>query len=263
MSEIIVPSFVLTEERMEEYLAEIKAKGVSEASIVKYRTPLKDLYLWLGDEKYVTRERLCEWRKNLESRNCAQITVQTYVTTINTFLRFCCHEELCIPRPMKNDLTGQTFGYLTAISLAGKNNRRNIVWKCRCKCGNEIDVPATLLINMNTTSCGCLKGEQLQYANRYVEGTSLRQTLADDSISKRTASGYTGVYQKRGKWIARIQYKGVLYSLGSYFKKEDAVKARAMAKELIKEDAQVLFDKTSHLYGKRPMRPSKPTHPVA
>lgn len=44
------------------------------------------------------------------------------------------------------------------------------------------------------------------------------------------------------KWQARITYKGVQYSLGCYFNIDDAVKARARAKELVMADAQGLLD---------------------
>ena len=60
----------------------------------------------------------------------------------------------------KNDLTGQVFGYLTVISDTGKtNNARNIIWKCQCKCGNEIEIPGSYLTKGSTTSCGCYKKE--------------------------------------------------------------------------------------------------------
>ena len=38
---------------------------------------------------------------------------------------------------MRKDITGMKFGRLTAIEPVGKDNRRNILWKCRCDCGNE------------------------------------------------------------------------------------------------------------------------------
>ena len=59
----------------------------------------------------------------------------------------------CIKHP---DLTGQRFGKLTVISKAEiKDDLRH--WKCKCDCGNYIDVPATRLKRGITKSCGCLK----------------------------------------------------------------------------------------------------------
>ena len=60
----------------------------------------------------------------------------------------------------KKDLIGKTFGYLTVISDTGKiNSHRNVIWKCKCKCGNQIEVPGARLLNGSTSSCGCFKSE--------------------------------------------------------------------------------------------------------
>ena len=57
------------------------------------------------------------------------------------------------------DLTGQKFGYLTAIEIdpTVKNGRTN--WKCLCKCGNYTTVVAFQLRSGKTTSCGCRRYE--------------------------------------------------------------------------------------------------------
>ncbi len=257
MKTVVDNAYLLTEEAIEAYLADVREAGVAASAIAKYRTPLKDLFTWLGNDKIVTAERLVAWRGEIESRGYAPKTIWNYIGQINTFFRSYGYETLCIPKPLRKDLTGKTFGYLTAITPVGKNERNNVIWKCQCRCGKEVDVAATQLIAMNTTSCGCLKTDIIRYINRYEGGTELRKVLSDDAISHRTASGYTGVYLVRGKWVARMIYKGISYSLGSYFKIEDAVKARALAKERVMEDAQGLYEATAHLYGSMPARPIK------
>ena len=52
------------------------------------------------------------------------------------------------------DLTGQTFGYLTAIEPVGHRNSC-ILWKCKCKCGKYANVQTSSLLSGVTTSCGC------------------------------------------------------------------------------------------------------------
>ena len=52
------------------------------------------------------------------------------------------------------DLTGQRFGHLIVLEYAGKVREYN-VWKCRCDCGNEVTVRATLLTTGKKTYCGC------------------------------------------------------------------------------------------------------------
>ena len=66
-------------------------------------------------------------------------------------------------------------------------------------------------------------------------------SLKEDTPSPHTRSGYVGVAPKRGKWYAYITYQGKRYHLGTYSNIDDAVKARARAKELVMEDARQLL----------------------
>jgi hypothetical protein len=58
------------------------------------------------------------------------------------------------------DLTGQTFGRLTVISIANSQKRR-VFWKCRCVCGNVCEKAASSLRKGHVKSCGCLHRETL------------------------------------------------------------------------------------------------------
>lgn len=56
----------------------------------------------------------------------------------------------------KKDLTMQKFGLLTALYDTNKRAcNGNIIWHCKCDCGNECDVASTNLITGHTRSCGC------------------------------------------------------------------------------------------------------------
>lgn len=59
----------------------------------------------------------------------------------------------------KDNLEGLTFGRLTVERLAGFNGQRARIWRCKCECGNEVDVIAASLKNGATTSCGCRQRE--------------------------------------------------------------------------------------------------------
>ena len=64
-------------------------------------------------------------------------------------------------RPL-NDLTGMTFGYLTAIDLCGRK-RRGATWRVRCICGEEKIIAAGELVRqrgISTRSCGCKERER-------------------------------------------------------------------------------------------------------
>lgn len=58
----------------------------------------------------------------------------------------------------KIDITGRKYGRLTVLRENGKQ-RGNILWLCRCDCGNEINAIAYNLKNGHTRSCGCLSSE--------------------------------------------------------------------------------------------------------
>lgn len=67
--------------------------------------------------------------------------------------------------PKKLDLVGQKFGKLTVIESAPNKGRRT-QWKCKCECGNECIVLTESLRSGRTSSCGCLRSEQLVQRNR-------------------------------------------------------------------------------------------------
>lgn len=57
------------------------------------------------------------------------------------------------------DLTGQTFGKLTALSENGRHENGRILWECLCECGKTVNIANNNLHSGNTKSCGCLKKE--------------------------------------------------------------------------------------------------------
>ncbi len=253
----------LTDEKIRQYLRSKLDAGVSAVAAAKYKTPLYHLLRWLGEDPQLQPHRLQLWRDQLGEAGYRKATIQAYVKVVNDFLRTTGYAWLCIPRPLRNDLSGRSFGYLTAIAPVPRRQRNNVVWKCVCKCGKEVQVPGVMLLGGNTTSCGCLNVEILKHTNRYEDGTNLRQSLEDRVRNPNSASGYVGVQPKRDKWYAYITYKGVRHNLGTYTRLEDAVKARARAKEWVMEDAARLYQETQSHYGESPRRPPRPPRSLA
>lgn len=68
-------------------------------------------------------------------------------------------ESLDYPRLL--DITGQTFGRLTAESITGTNSWGNVRWMCSCSCGRQVVVTSGNLHRGNTKSCGCLRTHNL------------------------------------------------------------------------------------------------------
>lgn len=54
------------------------------------------------------------------------------------------------------DLTGKKYGHLTVLRRAENKNNR-VYWRCKCDCGNEVDVISTNLKSGQKTHCGCLR----------------------------------------------------------------------------------------------------------
>lgn len=235
-------SHIMTEETMDGFISHAKEQGASENMIRRFSCTVNALYDYLPDDKTVTKERLLSWRKSMEDNGYASTTILNYVKYINRYLDYVGSSNIRFNRGKSKDISGIVFGYLKAIEPTEKRDRKDIVWRCECKCGAIVEVAATRLISGNTRSCGCLQKELLQRSNKYIDNTSLRQSLDEKVISTRSVSGYTGITTKRGKWQAYIKYKGKNFSLGCYSDIEDAVKARAHGKELVRADAMGLLD---------------------
>lgn len=58
----------------------------------------------------------------------------------------------------KRNIEGQRFGNLVALACTGKKTDRGYyIWRCRCDCGNEIEVSTNSLKQGIRFSCGCAK----------------------------------------------------------------------------------------------------------
>lgn len=63
------------------------------------------------------------------------------------------------------NLTGQRFGYLTAIKQLQEKQQRAYLWECQCDCGKICKVSTSRLRSGNTKSCGCKKYQGLEKYN--------------------------------------------------------------------------------------------------
>ena len=252
---------IMTVESMDAFVTHAKEQGASENMIRRFAGAVKTLYSFLLEDKTLTRERLLSWRKSMEEQGYASITILNYVKYINKYLDYVGASDIRFNRGKGKDISGMSFGYLTALEPTDKRDRKDIVWRCQCKCGNTVELPATRLLVGNTLSCGCLLKEHFRRSNMYIDNTSLRQVLEDKVESVHSISGYTGVTPKRGKWHAYITYKGKRHSLGCYTNLEDAVKARARGKELVQADALGLLDFYEEIHKTDLPLPNRATEP--
>lgn len=64
----------------------------------------------------------------------------------------------------RRDMTGQTFGFLTAVSIDHIN--RHVFWLFRCECGSEKVLNGALVRRGSIKSCGCRRKELIGAATR-------------------------------------------------------------------------------------------------
>lgn len=110
------------------------------------------------------KEVVCEAKGKRRAIFLCPICGEQYEASINTIksgkqkgCRECGKKKT--GQAKRKDLTGQTFGYLTALYPLDERRNGNVVWYCKCKCGNNTQVIATNLISGKTKSCGCYSRE--------------------------------------------------------------------------------------------------------
>lgn len=155
----------------------------------------------------------------------------------------------CSRKKLHNDLSGLKFGLLTVIKPVdckkSKRNQNIYQYECMCECGNTVIVQHDCLTQGHTTSCGCVKqnvvNENRNHTLRF--DTNVGQVKRDDENLRITnTSGYTGVYQKNGKWVAQIQFQHHVYRKYCTTK-EDAIKTRYQMKQMVLSELQDLIEK--------------------
>ena len=248
---------IMSAENISAYIQNEVDRRASANSIRNFKRVTSSLYDWLPKDKVITKDRLLAWRQSLKDHGYTQQTELNYVKGINRYLDYMGLSEIRFNRGRAKDISGKQFGYLTVIMPTGEKHRKDFVWRCICRCGKEVEYPASRLLGGNVASCGCLRGEHFKIINKYIAGTSLRQSIEEQVLSTRAKSGYTGVTTKRGKYKAYIKYKGQNLDLGCYINLEDAVKARARGKELVQMDALGLLDSYEQLHKDDPMLPDR------
>lgn len=240
-----MPEIIMTQAMTDAFFEKLEKEGRSDREIREYRRNIQSLWDTAeGNPKILTGEILARWRKKLTEQGLASGTVTNRTVRINRYLRFIGAEALCFRAGGRWDLSGMKFGSLVALEPTERRSKdRSIYWKCRCDaCGKEKEIPANQLKKGVQISCGCRKSQRLQETNGYVDGTCLKLVFSD-KVSRNNTSGHKGVYRKREKWAAQIQYKKKIYYLGAYDRMEDAIRAREIAEEEVRENAEELIRK--------------------
>ena len=94
------------------------------------------------------------------------------------------------------DLTGQKFGKLTVLEKAPSKNRHTC-WKCKCDCGNIIEMTAEYLRRENSSiirSCGCslpsnIKKKEKEEKKNYLVGKRFGRLTVIENTNKSNNQG--------------------------------------------------------------------------
>lgn len=106
---------------------------------------------------------------------------------------------------------------LERIIKIDKKNKKKVYFKCKCDCGNIIEIYSGSIYSGSTKSCGCLKQESFGHT-KYINQKFNKLTvlgLSDDIIKRK--KGYVKCECKCGKIIERLRQnviKGQIYSCG-------------------------------------------------
>lgn len=89
-----------------------------------------------------------------------------------------------------SDLSGIIFGALTAIERAPDHitpsGQKNIMWKCRCKCGKYVAVYRSNLIQGYTKSCGCMLGSNISARTSRASSEEIKRRYLETEQYKKT-----------------------------------------------------------------------------
>lgn len=111
------------------------------------------------------------------------------------------------------DLTGQRFGRLVVIGLAGeRNSSGGLKWVCKCDCGTETVVSGYQLQSGRTKSCGCYKLDVLHAQIGPLHPNWRHDLTKEERESARSYYGYNewreAVYERDNYTCQRCGKRG-------------------------------------------------------
>ena len=85
-----------------------------------------------------------------------------------------CGRKNTLSKMFTKNLVEQRFGKLVAIEMLDKRNANGkIVYRCKCDCGNEVNVVGNSLTTYHTLSCGCLTSYWNMYIQKFLENNKI------------------------------------------------------------------------------------------
>lgn len=101
--------------------------------------------------------------------------------------------------PLKHptvDISGQRSGLLVAIRPLDARRRNCVVWRCRCDCGREVEIPVVSF--RRNKSCGCTKGKSSIRHGHALQGRVTREFITWASMHARCSNPNARRYARYG-----------------------------------------------------------------
>lgn len=146
------------------------------------------------------------------------------------------------------DHTGEVRGNLEILERVGRNEKNETLWRCKCHaCGNIVVRTNTQILNY--TSCGCVQKKTTDKNNgnlsdeyKFIRKTHTNSVILREAANANSKTGIRGVCydEKRGVYIASIQYKKKKYRLKESKDINECIKSRKEAEEKIRELVRAL-----------------------
>lgn len=151
----------------------------------------------------------------------------------------CLNKEITSEKFTKN-LIGNRYGKLVVLEKTDKRRGGSVIWKCKCDCGNIVDVCSIELVNGDTKSCGCYQKERI----REVCGSKLEgQRFGKLTVLEPCDDENKIKYAKDITWKCKCDCGNIHYALTSSLKQGNVqscgcVKSKGEEKiaELLKEN---------------------------
>ena len=129
------------------------------------------------------------------------------------------------------NLVGKKFGRLTVIERTEKRWNSQVVYRCKCECGNICDVPSSSLVTHGTQSCGCFTGsigeEKISKILRDNNLPFEREKTFTDCINQETNAHFRFDFFVNSKYI--IEFDGIQHfkAVGGWGTEEALKKVQA------------------------------------
>lgn len=126
----------------------------------------------------------------------------------------CLKKDLTKQRNLDNAQShiGEKHGWLTILEPIYKN--KNYWYKCKCDCGNEIEVLGKNLFNGNTSSCGCMNSKANELMAQILTKYNIpykREYKFEDCKDKKPLPFDFALFNQQDELIGLIENNGSLH----------------------------------------------------